>query len=84
MNYKVEVRVSRYAPSRGKASVHVAMGEGGFTISNIAIWEENGKFRVQMPLVQLSGGKHPAITLQGEIKQKVLEEIAAQFKNAAF
>ena len=67
--YEVEVRVDRNSPTRGKASVHLAFdAESSLTISNILIWEEKGRLNIKMPLVEIGCNKHPAITLQGEIK----------------
>ena len=82
MEQTIEIRVKRSGLTRGKASLHIGDETGGLTVSNISVWEADGKLTIQMPLVQMDGGRRPAVTLQGALKQRVLEEIAAQFHAA--
>lgn len=79
-NIEIEARVQMLGQSRGKASVHITFpgSIGSLTISNISIWED-GKAHITLPLTQVGGNKRPGITLQGELKQMVIEAIAKEY-----
>lgn len=76
--------MSRYAPTRGRGSVSVTLpdNQGGFTISSIEILESNGKTRVKLPANLSNGIRHPAITIRGELKQKIIAAVTETFRNA--
>ena len=83
--FDIEVRLSRTSPVSGKASIHLALGgQGSLTISNILVKEEKGKLQVTLPLLRIGGGFHPAVTLQGQLKQQAEEAIRAQYRSSVY
>lgn len=79
-NIEIEAKVQMLGQSRGKASVHITLPDniGSLTISNISVWED-GKAHITLPLTQVGGNKRLGITLQGELKQMVIEAIAKEY-----
>lgn len=77
---KIEAKVQMLGQSRGKASVHITLPDniGSFTISNISVWED-GKAHITLPLTQVGESKRPGITLQGELKQMLIDAIAKKY-----
>ena len=84
MPYTIEVRVSRYAPTKGRGSVSVTLpdNQGGFTISNIVILDSNGRTQVKLPALLSHGVRHPAITVRGELKQRIIAAVTEAFRTA--
>ena len=83
--FDIEVRLSRTSPVSGKSSIHLALGgQGSLTISNILVKEEKGKLQVTLPLLRMGGCFHPAVTLQGELKQQAEEAIREQYRGSVY
>ncbi|MBU5627027.1 hypothetical protein KQI82_08920 [Oscillibacter sp. MSJ-2] len=80
----IEVKINKISPSSAKGSVHVEVESGGFTISNILLRKDAGQLKISLPLISIGDQKRPAITLQGELKNRIMEELEQAYQQSTY
>jgi hypothetical protein len=78
MDATLETRLSSVSDIRTQASIHLAVDGWSFTVSGILIHrDQNGKWRLTMPLSSFGENKRPVITLQGALKEAAFHALSA-------
>jgi len=76
MGNVIETRLTSIGITRTQASVHVTCEGWSFTISNIIIYkQDNGKWKICLPMTNIGANKKPAITLQGNLKEAIVDAL---------
>ena len=82
MGNVIETRLTSIGITRTQASVHVTCEGWSFTISNIIIYkQDNGKLKICLPMTNIGANKKPAITLQGNLKEAVVNAIEKDYQS---
>ncbi|MDO4541715.1 MAG: hypothetical protein Q4C00_02650 [Bacillota bacterium] len=77
---EIEVRMVKRAPAVYKASAHIALECGSFTISDILLKEVNERVKVTLPLINFGTHQRPCVTLQGSLKKMLYSALFEEYE----
>lgn len=81
---KLEVRVNKITPFRGRGSVHIELESGSLTISDILIQQDGEKLNIKMPMISIGDRRRPCVTIQGELKQQIIAALMEAYRKTTY